>query len=110
MELSATEIPADGSLTVSCDVTNTGTREGAEVVQLYIRDLVGKLVRPVRQLKGFEKITLAPGETRKVTFTLGADDLAYTDNNSQVVVEPGDFQVWVAPDAQSGKPAMFAVK
>lgn len=110
VELSATEIPADGSLTVSCDVTNTGTREGAEVVQLYIRDLVGKLVRPVRQLKGFEKITLAPGETRKVTFTLGADDLAYTDNDSQVVVEPGDFQVWVAPDAQSGEPAMFAVK
>ena len=110
VELSATEIPADGSLTVSCDVTNTGTREGAEVVQLYIRDLVGKLVRPVRQLKGFEKITLAPGETRKVTFILGADDLAYTDNDSQVVVEPGDFQVWVAPDAQSGEPAMFAVK
>ncbi len=110
VELSATEIPADGNLTVSCDVTNTGTREGAEVVQLYIRDLVGKLVRPVRQLKGFEKITLAPGETRKVTFTLGADDLAYTDNNSQVVVEPGDFQVWVAPDAQSGEPAMFAIK
>ena len=110
VELSATEIPADGNLTVSCDVTNTGTREGAEVVQLYIRDLVGKLVRPVRQLKGFEKITLAPGETRKVTFTLGADDLAYTDNNSQVVVEPGDFQVWVASDAQSGESAMFAIK
>ncbi|MGM9822032.1 MAG: beta-glucosidase BglX [Muribaculaceae bacterium] len=107
--LSATEINRDGTLTVSCPVTNTGSREGAEVVQLYVRDLIGSRARPIRELKGFEKVTLAPGETRTVTFTLPAEALAFYTLNNRTEVEPGDFQLWVAPDAISGTPVTFKV-
>lgn len=107
--LSATEIAPDGSLTVRCAVTNTGSVAGSEVVQLYIRDHVASLVRPVRELRGFEKITLRPGETRIVEFTLNPSDLAFHINGPQTAVEPGEFSVWVAPNANAGIPAKFRV-
>lgn len=107
--LSASEMSADGYITVSCQVTNTGTVAGAETVQLYVRDHVGSLIRPVKELKGFEKITLAPGETRTVTFTLRGGDLSFHNSKMQRVVEPGDFSLWVAPDSESGTPVQFAV-
>ncbi len=107
--LSSDRMTADGSITVTCPVTNTGKREGAEVVQLYVRDLVGSRARPVRELKGFEKATLAPGETRDVTFTLPASALAFYTINNRTEVEPGDFNLWVSPDAASGTPVTFSV-
>ncbi|HMQ61874.1 MAG TPA: glycoside hydrolase family 3 N-terminal domain-containing protein [Flavilitoribacter sp.] len=81
------------NVTVSVDVTNTGQRAGQEVVQLYIRDRVSSVTRPVKELKGFEKIALAPGEKKTVQFTLGPDDLALWDVNMKWVVEPGEFEV-----------------
>lgn len=110
VELSSAEMSTDGQITVSCTVTNTGDTDGAEVVQMYVRDLVGSLVRPVKELKGFEKVKLAPGESRKVSFTLYADDLAFHLLDGTRIVEPGKFQVWVAPTAEAGTPLEFEVK
>lgn len=109
-QLSATEMPCDGSITVTCDITNTGKCEGCEVVQLYTRDLVGSLARPVRELKDFQKISLQPGETKTITFTLPASALGFTSADLQRVVEPGDFNLWVAGDSASGTPVNFSVK
>lgn len=108
--LSAPEMGCDGTITVSCDVTNTGGCEGSEVVQLYIRDLYASLIRPVKELKDFQKITLKPGETRTVTFTLPASSLAFTGADLKPLVEPGEFNLWVAGDSASGTPVSFAVK
>jgi len=95
LRVDAEEIPADGSLRVQVDVSNTGKRTGDEVVQLYIRDVVGSTARPVRELKGFERITLKPGEKRSVSFTLGPDELATFGIDGRWSVEPGDFEVFV---------------
>lgn len=108
--LSATEMPVDGTISVSCDVTNTGDREGKEVVQLYIRDLVGSMTRPVRELKDYAKVSLMPGETKTLTFTLPASALSFTGQDMKPIVEPGDFQLWISSDAQSGTPVNFKVK
>lgn len=108
--LSATEISPDESLTVKCTVKNTGTREGKEVAQLYIRDHVGSLVRPVRELRGFEKFSLKPGESKELTFTLTPEDLAFVHADLSRSVEPGEFSVWVAPNAEAGTPVQFTVK
>ena len=108
--LSAGEMTPDGEITVTCRVTNSGAREGAEVAQLYIRDLVGSLVRPVKELKGFEKFTLKPGESKDVTFTLRGADLGYHQLDGKYTVEPGDFRLWVAPHADAGTPVDFKIK
>jgi beta-glucosidase len=86
--------PAD-TVVVSVDVTNTGDRPGDEVVQLYIRDEVASLTRPVKELRGFRRITLRPGETQTVSFPLGAKDFAFHDSALDLVVEPGFFRVYV---------------
>ncbi|WP_295938249.1 glycoside hydrolase family 3 C-terminal domain-containing protein [uncultured Alistipes sp.] len=94
-------ITADQTLTVTIPVTNTGAREGAEVVQCYIRDLKSSLVRPVKELKGFGKIYLKPGETGNVTFTIGNDALCFFDDSRhEWVSEPGKFEVLVGASAQ----------
>lgn len=108
-ELSASEIAPDGKLTATCRITNTGSREGAEVVQLYVRDLVGSLARPVRELKGFRKISLKPGESRDVSFTLDAADLGFHLADNSFIVEPGEFQLWIAPHSEAGTPVTFNV-
>lgn len=109
VKLSSTDLAIGDSLKVTCTVSNTGNRDGAEVVQLYVRDLVGSLVRPLKELKGFEKVTLKAGESRDITFTLSTDDLAFHLLDNSKVVEPGEFQVWVATDSDSGKPVSFNV-
>jgi len=91
--LSKATIARDGSTRVSVDVKNIGPRAGAEVVQLYIRDLVSSVTRPVKELKGFERIVLEPGEARTVTFEITRDSLAFWDINMRFTVEPGDFEV-----------------
>lgn len=109
--LSSDVMKPDGSVTASATITNTGKREGEEVVQLYVRDLVGSVTRPVQQLKGFEKIDLEPGESRKVSFTLHPDDLAFTRADMTYGWEPGQFRLWIAPSsgAQAGTPATFTL-
>jgi beta-glucosidase len=95
LRLSAAQIPATATISVQVDVTNTGDRVGDEVVQLYVRDDVASVTRPVRELRGFERITIEPGQTRTVSFTLTPEDLAFYDQRMQRVVEPGWFTVWV---------------
>lgn len=91
-----------GSLEISAEVTNTGKRAGSELVQLYLRDLVGSLTRPIREMKGYQRVTLQPGETRRVTFTLREEQLAFTRADGTRGVEPGAFRVWLAPNSASG--------
>ena len=94
--LSAKELGPDGKLELTVPVTNTGSREGAEVVQLYIADDKASVLRPVKELKGFEKVTLAPGETREVTFTVTPDMLAFFDEGAHAWrTEPGSFTALV---------------
>ncbi|MDX2184098.1 MAG: glycoside hydrolase family 3 N-terminal domain-containing protein [Gemmatimonadaceae bacterium] len=92
---SQTVVRLGESIEISADVTNTGDRPGTDVVQLYIRDLAGSVTRPVRELKGFERVTLAPGETRTVRFTLPSDALAFYGRRMTRVVEPGHFHAWI---------------
>ena len=86
----------DETLTITLPVTNTGSREGSEVIQLYISDLKSSLPRPVKELKGFSKTKLAPGETREVTFTIGKEALSFFDDTRhEWVAEPGKFEAWI---------------
>ncbi len=102
-------LAADGTITLACTVTNTGRRAGSEVVQCYIRDRVASVTRPVRQLKGFERIVLAPGESRRVTFTLTAADLAFTRRDMTHGWEAGDFLAWIGPHSRAGGEAAFTL-
>jgi len=92
-------IAADGTLRVTADVSNDGKRAGTEVVQLYVRDRVAPTSRPVRELKGFSRVTLAPGEHKTVEFSVNANDLGSYDPSMKWIVPPGTFDVWVAPNA-----------
>jgi len=109
--LSAASMVAGGSITASATITNTGERAGEEVVQLYVRDLVGSVTRPVQELKGFEKIMLQPGESQTVSFTLHPQDLAFTRADMSHGWEPGEFQLWIAPSsgASASAPATFSL-
>jgi beta-glucosidase len=109
LTLDKKEIKKNESLKVSVDVKNTGSREGKEVVQLYIRDLVGSVTRPVKELKDFTKISLKPGETKHVEFTITPDKLKFYDINMNYVVEPGDFKVFVGTNSVDVKEADFKV-
>ena len=110
IHLSSTEMSADGELTATVTVTNTGSRDGAEVVQLYIRDLVGSVTRPVKELKGFEKIFLEAGESRKVSFSITPELLKFYNYDLQFVCEPGDFDVMIGGNSRDVKKARFLLK
>jgi beta-glucosidase len=97
--LSAPTIGVAGSVTVEVDVTNTGARAGDEVVQLYVRDTLSSVTRPLKELKGFERVTLAPGERRTVRFTLGPDAFALWNLEMREVVEPGAFSIMTGPNS-----------
>jgi len=109
IRLSAEKLRLGGELGVSVTVKNTGKRPGAEVVQLYVRDLVGSVTRPVKELKGFQKVELQPGQTREVTFTLKAGDLAFYTGKGAWEAEPGDFQVFVGTSSRDVKEAKFSL-
>ena len=100
-------MPMNGQLRVDVEVTNTGGRAGAEVVQLYVRDEVASVTRPVRELKGFERVELAPGQTRRVTFTLRPDDLQFWGSDDTWTVEPGWFTVHVGGSSVDTRSARF---
>lgn len=97
------------AIEISAEITNTGRRPGRELVQLYVRDLVGSLTRPVRELKGFQRVTLQPGESRRVAFRLTEEMLAYTRADETRGVEPGRFHVWLAPHCAGGLHAEFVL-
>lgn len=98
------------TLVVSATLTNNGDRSGAEVVQLYVRDLVATITRPVKELKGFQKISLQPGEQCPVCFEIPVCELGFTGRDMRYIVEPGDFKVWVGPDSTQGLEGIFTVK
>ncbi len=95
LRLSATQIPPTGRTRVMVDVRNTGSRAGDEVVQLYVRDEVSSATRPIKELRGFQRVSLAPGETRTVSFDVGPEHLSYHGADMRRVVEPGTFQIMV---------------
>ena len=94
---------------ISAEVTNTGETAGTEIVQLYVRDRVGSVTRPLRELKGFERVSLQPGETRSVHFRLSPDDLSFTRFDGSWGWEAGKFDVWVGPDSARGLQGEFEV-
>lgn len=109
LQLSAPRIGMNGKLTVSVEVENTGKRAGDEVVQLYIRDLVASMTRPVKELKGFQRISLRPGEKRRVEFVLGHEHLGFWNREIRYVVEPGEFRVMVGSNSAEVIEAKFEV-
>ena len=108
--LNRSSIGMDNELVASVTVTNTGDRAGSEVVQLYIRDLVGSVTRPVKELKGFEKIYLQPNESRTVRFTIAPEMLKFYNADLKFVAEPGDFDVMIGPDSRNVKTARFTLR
>src|SRR5262249_6574580 len=95
LRLAKKKIKRDGATRVLVDVTNTGERVGTEVVQMYIRDLVSSVTRPIKELKGFKKIALQPGETQTVALDIAPEHLAFYDINMAYTVESGEFEIMV---------------
>ena len=98
-----------GKLTASVDVKNVAGPEGDEVVQLYLHDPVASLTQPVRRLRGFQRVTLAPGEKRTVTFTLDRSDFGFYDNRGSLVVEPGTIDVYAGNSSTAELKQSFMV-
>jgi beta-glucosidase len=109
LRLSSTRIELSENIKVSVELTNAGQVEAEEIVQLYIRDLVASLTRPIRQLKGFQRISLKPKEKKTVTFNLPSTELGFHHSDMKYIVEPGKFHLWVGGDSQSGLKTEFAV-
>lgn len=109
LQLSATEMSPTGSVEASVTVTNTGNVDATEIVQLYIRDLVASVSRPVKELKGFERITLKAGESRKVTFAITPETLKFYNYDLKYILEPGDFNIMVGPNSRDLKTAKLTV-
>ena len=109
LRVNTPNVKLGGRLTVSADVSNTGAHEADEIVQLYVRDMVASVSRPVRELKGFQRIHLKPGEKRTVQFSLSTGDLAFYNERMQLVTEPGKFHAWIAPDSARGVEGEFTV-
>ena len=100
----------DGTLNVSFMLSNTGNCDGTETVQVYVRDLVGSITRPVKELKAFERVSLKAGESRRLSVQIPVSELAFVGLDAVRQVEPGDFQLWVAGDSASGEPIPFKVQ
>lgn len=109
LKLDKTQILPTGSVKVSAEVENTGKREGDEVVQLYISDVAASVTRPIKELRGFKRVTLRPGEKQRVEFTLTPKELQFLDRNLKPVVEPGEFVVYVGTSSDAGLQSMFEV-
>ncbi len=107
VRLSSNTLKAGQAITASVTLTNTGKVTGKEVAQLYIRDLVGSITRPVKELKGFQKIELKPGESKTVSFRLTVDDLKFYNYDLKYVAEPGDFEVFIGGNSRDVKKASF---
>ncbi|HZF31941.1 MAG TPA: glycoside hydrolase family 3 C-terminal domain-containing protein, partial [Gammaproteobacteria bacterium] len=107
--LAPAQMRKDGTTTVTVEVQNTGKRAGDETVQLYVHDKVSSVTRPTKELKGFQRVTLKPGERRTVTFALGPDALRFWNAQMQRVVEPGEFDVMAGPNSVDLKTATLTV-
>ena len=94
-KVAASSVPVDGEVTLNVDITNTGERSGSEVVQVYVRDKVATQVRPLQELKAFQRVTLSPGETATLTVTLPVEMVNFTRRDGKRIVEPGEFELQV---------------
>jgi beta-glucosidase len=110
IKLSGKELSTGGELKATVNVTNTGGVDGEEVVQMYVRDLVGSITRPVKELKGFEKIALKAGESKTVTFTLTPDMLAFHRQDMTYGTEPGEYKLFVGGNSRDVKETGFTLK
>ncbi len=110
LKLSASEISNTDTLLIQATITNTGNFDGEEIVQLYVRDIVGSVTRPIKELKGFSKILLKKGEVKLVTFPLTTSDLHFYTLDMIYTYEPGKFEVFVGPNSTAGLNGMFSVK
>ena len=108
--LSDTTLAENGSLEATVTLTNKGTRRGTETVQLYIRDLTGSISRPVKELKGFEKVTLEPNESRQITFTVTPEILKFYNASLLYAVEQGDFNIYIGNSSATENKAAFTCK
>jgi beta-glucosidase len=107
--LASAKVAAGENVVVSVDVANTGKRAGDEVVQVYVHDTLSSVARPVQLLKAFRRVTLAPGERKTLTFTLGADAFSLWDRNMQRVVERGEFRIMAGPDSANLKSTVLEI-
>jgi beta-glucosidase len=110
VQLNKQEITQQEGITITCKVKNTGKREGEEVVQLYVHDLVGSVTRPVKELKGFKKVMLQPGESKEISFTLTQSDLSFYRRDMSFGTEPGKYDVFVGGNSDDLKKASFTLK
>ncbi len=110
IQLDKNTMGADDKLTATITLSNTGNYDGEEVVQLYIRDLVGSVTRPVKELKGFQKVFLKKGESRDIRFEITVDDLKFYNNELEFVAEPGDFKLFIGTSSSDVKEAGFSLR
>lgn len=110
LQLATDKLAANGTLEISFDLTNIGKYDGTEVVQLYVQDIFGSVTRPVKELKGFQRVPLKQGEKKTVTFSLPVEELAFWNIDMQKVVEPGEFNLWVGPSSAEGLQTTFTVE
>jgi beta-glucosidase len=110
LTLSSEKMVMSGELKVTVKVKNTGKLAGEEVVQLYIRDLVASISRPVKELKNFRKVMIQPGETKEIEFIIKPDDLSFYNPNGQFIVEPGAFKIWVGTNSADGLEGQFTLE
>jgi beta-glucosidase len=111
LTLNRSTVSKNGTVTVTVDVKNTGSAKGSDVVQLYIHDPVASISQPVRRLRGFQRVTLAPGETqRNVTFHLNKSDFGFYDNDGKFIVEPGEIDVYAGDSSTASMTKSFTVQ
>lgn len=110
LSLSSESIPMGGELIAKATIRNTSSVDGTEVVQLYVRDLVGSIARPVKELKGFQRVDLKAGESKTIEFKLSTNDLAFYGKDLVKKTEAGDFDIWIGPNSRDGLKAKFSVK
>ena len=108
--VSKKEMSTNETIEVRCTVTNSGSYDGEETVQLYVRDVVGSITRPVRELRGFQKVMLKKGESKAIVFKLTGEDLKFFNSDLKWVNEPGEFQVFIGPNSRDGREGAFTLK